>query len=245
MTGPKTLRLGTFNLLRDRSDGRARGDVRAILRDHDLHALAYQEGHDYADALERVHPDYRLLVRRGGRGYDQNGWIVREDVTARGLHIVDLGGDGWTTVTGLHHVGLVATAVTLAGWLRGVSLHLPPSIDWPHGRPVGPAERVDDYIAAMRRLLRYAAQRTGPRGLLYVGDWNCRPGRDEGFASASWLARAAFMRIGRAPNQSGALHGIDFPMVDRDTILTHVRQQDRYGSDHPLVTFKATRRGTE
>lgn len=240
MSERATLRLGTFNMLRDRPDKRVRGDVRAILRDHDLHALAWQEGHDYTDVLDKV-PGYRNLVRTGVRGADQNGWLVREDVDARGLHVVDLGGDGWTTTTGHHHVGVVATAVLLDGWLRAVSLHLPPSVDWEGGRPVGPPERVDDYVANMRRLLRYAAQRTGPRGLLYVGDWNCRPGRDWGLASTSWLAKAAHMRIGQASNMSGAMHGIDYPMADVDTILSHVRQRSRYGSDHPLVTFKATR----
>lgn len=236
---PQTLRLGTWNALRDRRDPVARGNLEAILRDFDLHALALQEARDYLDVLGRIDGFRPFIIR--DRGADQQPWLVREDVRASHKRAVPLGGDGWTTVDGHHHIASVAVAITLADWLRAVNLHLPPSIDWPGGQPAGPKERVDDYIANMKTLRRYAKRRPGARGLLYVGDWNNRPGRDDGAYSARWLAREAGMTIGKAPNASGGLHGIDFPMVDRDTRLTEVRQRDRYGSDHPLVTFKATR----
>lgn len=239
---PTTLRLATWNALRDRADGAVRGNVRALLDDHPVHALAVQEADDYHDVLAAV-PGYRLHGRNV-RGDRSNAWLIREDVAGRDLDVFDLGGDGWTTVTGFHHVGLTAVGVTIAGWLRGYSVHLPPSINWPRRKPVGPAERVDDYVRAMQRLRTLANQSHSAAGgqlldvrqrghygsdhpavtftvrqlqerlgLLYVGDWNCRPGRDEGLYTVSWLAREATMRVGIAPNRTGHLAGIDLPLL--------------------------------
>jgi hypothetical protein len=239
---PSTLRFATYNMLRDRKPNVVRGALLDIVDDHQPHAIAVQEARDYIDVLKRV-PGYELYAKYAPQGAEQNGWLVREDVRCGSLRVIDLGGDGWTTADGHHHVGILATGVVLGGWLRALSIHLPPSINWPHGKPVGPPERVDDYKANMRTLLRYADDRddcrsqlidvkqrehygsdhplvtfkvrrvADRRGLLYVGDWNCRPGRDEGLYTASWLAERAHMEIGRVPNGEGHLWGIDFPMV--------------------------------
>lgn len=234
-------------MLRDRADGQVRGDLRELLADNTgLQALALQEVRDYHDVLSRVDGWDWYGVTDGPRGADQNGWLVREDIKADRLGTLDLGGDGWTTVTGHHHVGGIACSIRLEGWLHGESLHLPPSIDWVNGRPTGPAERVDDYRANMRQLLvhrhqHHAGARSGltmvrqrerygsdhplvvftvarvadRHGLLYVGDWNCRPGRDEGRFSVSWLGMHATMAVGKAPNTSGHGYGIDLPLVAR------------------------------
>lgn len=244
---PKTLHIGTWNALRDRPDKRVRGDVRALLRDHpNLHALAVQEALDYHDVLGNV-DGYRLMAKVATPAQQQNCWLVREDVAASDTATIDLGGDGWTTVTGHHHPGDVALAVTIAGWLRAVVIHLPPSINWPPPErvPVGPPERVDDYRRAMARLLQYRRRRPDARGrlvnvrqqgrygsdhpmvrftvrrvgghdgLLYVGDWNNKPGRDDGLCSVSWLATQGNMRIGRATNLNGHLNGVDLPLLAR------------------------------
>jgi hypothetical protein len=250
MTAPACrtrLRVGTWNMLRDRPDGQVRGDIHQLLADHPgLHALALQEVRDYHDVLRKV-PGWNWYgTTEGPRGADQNGWLVREDVQADRLNPLDLGGDGWTTTTGHHHVGAIAMGIRLETWLYGKSLHLPVSVDWRHGRPVGPAERVDDYKANMRHLLVYRHQvhpdaisglsmirqrdrygsdhplvtftvsRVRDRtGLLYVGDWNCRPGRDEGRFSVSWLGMHARMSVGKPTNATGHLSGIDLPLLAR------------------------------
>jgi hypothetical protein len=234
-------------MLRDRPDGQVRGDIRELLADNPgLHALALQEVRDYHDVLSRVDGWEFHGTRSGPRGCDQNGWLVREDVHADRFGLLDLGGDGWTTVTGHHHVGAIAASIRLEGWLHGESLHLPVSVNWVHGRPVGPAERVDDYKANMRELMVHRKQHHGNakagltmvrqrdrygsdhplvvftvsrvddrHGLLYVGDWNCRPGRDEGRFSVSWLGMHATMAVGMPPNAQGRLSGIDLPLVSR------------------------------
>lgn len=245
---PRTVRLGTWNALRDRPDRRVRGDVHALLRDHPLHALALNEAGDYHDVLGQV-DGYRLFGSTKQRGDSENAWLVREDVKAGGFALMDLGGDGWTTVTGHHHVGLKVAGVTIADWLRAFAIHLPPSVDWPKPdrRPVGPPERVDDFVRAMQRLRGRATQaghgeldgrledvfqrarygsdhplvtfkvaRVGQRrGLCYTGDWNNKPGRDDGAFSAQWLANQAGMQIGRAQHLGGHLSGIDFPLIKR------------------------------
>lgn len=240
---PKTLRMATYNALRDRPDRRVRGNVRALLDDHPVHVLFLQETRDYLDVLNRI-PGYDLHAVTRPRGADQNALLVREDLPTRNLRAADLGGDGWTTSTGHHHVGCKTTGVTV-GWCRCWSIHLPPSINWPHGKPVGPPERVDDYRNAMRTLATRARRATeadgrltevrqvdrygsdhpavtfkvtrvgDTPGLVYAGDWNCRPGRDEGDYTVSWLADQAGMTVGRAPNARGHLHGIDLPLVKR------------------------------
>ena len=241
------LRLGTWNMLRDREDGQVRGQLDQLLTDNPgLHALALQEVRDYHDVLRKVDGWNWYGLTDGPRGSDQNGWLVREDVQADRVTPMDLGGDGWTTVTGHHHVGAIAVGIRLETWLHGKSLHLPVSVDWRHGRPVGPPERVDDYVTNMRHLMRYRLQhhpdaqssltmvrqrdrygsdhplvvftvtRIGDQhGLLYVGDWNCRPGRDEGRFSVSWLGMHARMAVGKPPNAVGRLSGIDLPVLAR------------------------------
>lgn len=243
---PKTLLLGTFNLLRDRPDRQARGDIMAILDDNPrLQGVATQEARDYADVLDRI-PGWRYFTKHTPRGADQNGWLVREDIVARSARAIDLGGDGWTTTTGHHHIGSVAMGIVLSDWLGAVSVHLPPSIDWKGGHPVGPDERVDDYIANMKRLVRLAkrakdlgrvkvtdvkqhdrydsdhhfvtfkvqAPASGKKGLLYVGDWNNRPGRDDGQYSVKWMAEHAGLRIHQAENAGGrGMWGIDYPVA--------------------------------
>lgn len=241
---PKTLHGATWNALRDRPDRRVRGDARALLRDHPrLHFLAVQEAADYQDVLRHV--DGYRLYSVPGTAKDQQAWLVREDVQAGQLAAINLGGDGWTTVTGHHHPGDYALGITIAGWLRAVAVHLPPSIGWPHGEPVGPPERVDDYVGAMRKLLAYRNARPDARGrltnvhqqrrygsdhpmvrftvkqvgdapgLLYVGDWNCKPGRDEGTYSVSWLAAQGRMTVGKTQGLNGHLNGIDLPLLAR------------------------------
>lgn len=248
---PKTLRLGTWNALRDRRDGTVRGNVRQLLEDHPLHALGINEAGDYHDVLARV-PGYRLFGSTKRRGDAENAWLVRDDVKAGGFALMDLGGDGWTTETNHHHVGLKVAGITIADWLRAFSIHMPPSIDWHPStgpvdkrRPVGPPERVDDFVVGMQRLRGRATQtghreldarltdvvqrgrygsdhplvtfkvtRVGDRrGLLYVGDFNNKPGRDDGQFSVTWLADQAGMEVGKARHLGGHLSGIDIPMV--------------------------------
>jgi len=238
---PTTLRLGTWNMHRGRRPAAALDALQALVRDHDNpHALALQETRDYLPELREV-DGYRLFARRRPRGADQQAWLVRDDVKARRLVVRDLGGDGWTTTDGHHHVANKGIQVTIAGWLVGVNVHLPPSIDWPGGLPQGPPDRVQDYRENVLSLVAIARRRRR-QGLLYVGDWNNRPGRDDGFVSTTWLAKQAAMTITPTRGAGGHLHGIDFPMVSRRCELRDVRQGERYGSDHPLVTFTVERR---
>lgn len=238
MAVPKTLRGGTFNILRDQPDKKARGNVKKLLNDHSLHFLALQEAVDYIDVLDSIAGYELFYERKGGRSAQQNVVLVRDDIPGKNPRLVNLGGDGWKTATGHTHVGCDATAVTVADWLRVVSLHLPPSIDWPHGHPEGPSERVDDYIANMRALRDYARGRKGSNGLCLTGDYNCKPGRDEGAYSIGWLAKAADLKIANVKGVKGHLAGIDNAVVDKDTSLTEAQQIGRYGSDHPAVIFK-------
>ena len=163
---PKTLHIGTWNALRDRPDKRVRGDVAALLRDHPrLHALAVQEALDYHDVLRRV-DGYRLVAKSGGHPPSSRtpGWSARTwPPAARGdrpgrrrLDHRHWPPPPWRRGPGLHH----------RRWLRGVVVHLPPSINWPPPQrvPVGPPERVDDYTHAMQRLAAYRAQRPEARG---------------------------------------------------------------------------------
>lgn len=239
---PNTLQGATWNMLKERQPKSAKAGLLELLKDYPhLQFVALQETRAYLDVIGRI-DGYRAFVKRRPRGADQQAWLVREDILAKRFTVVDLGGDGWTTHDGHHHVGDKAMALTIAGWLRAYNVHRPPSINWPHGKPVGPPERVDDYVDGMRWLreraedspadgmlsnvrqgerygsdhpvVRFTVERVGDaRGLLYVGDWNNRPGRDDGYASVTWLAKEAGMTVGRAANMSGHLHGIDLPLL--------------------------------
>lgn len=242
LKNPKTLRLVSWNCLKDRPDKQVIGDIRRLTRELAPHAVALQETRDYLDVLERV-PGYDLHADLSMPGSDQNAFLVREDIAAKDVRCADLGGDGWTTVTGHKHVGCKTTSILLANWLRTYTIHLPPSINWPNGKPVGPSERVDDYKANMRALRKIALRadnatsrireprqvgRYGSdhpailvkimrvaekRGLAMLGDFNCKPGRDEGEFTVGWLAREGGMRIAAVKGVKGHLSGIDNVLV--------------------------------
>ncbi len=160
--------------------------------------------------------------------------LVRDGLMTKGAESVQ-STIGWTNVRGGKAQPRAATSVQLAGWLRVVSVHAPPGIDWKNGKAIGPEQRIKSYNSLTGKLLKLAnrqEKKNPSEGLLIGGDWN-EGARTGGFGSPSWLAA----RAGMKKHANGRIDWV----MSRDSKVSNVRIGPRGGSDHPIVTFEVSR----
>lgn len=238
----EVLQGGTWNVERDRDPADVADGLLWAFDTFDLDFLALQEFSDYAQKIRRELRSHQLEAVSFDADHHQNAIVARQGlITPGSTRSVDLGGDGWTTADGQHHIATRMTTALLDGWLRVGSVHMPVTVDWtgPARRPSGPADRVDDYTANARALVRFAQARQGTdRGLSILGDWNAHHDTDTGYASPAWIAEQAHLKIaapaGAPP--AGGHRKIDYLLHDDDVTVASIEYRLRRGSDHPLVT---------
>lgn len=199
--GRKRLRIGLWNVERDRNRQLVVGQVHDVMALHQLDALLVCEASDYIAALraERsllVRPTAGVTSERSGS--TETCIVVRPGVDVGSGWIVRLTRAGWITVRGGRTAPKWMPTVLLDGWLRVAVVHTPPSCRFRNGKhgPVGPVRRVAAYVALMRRVRTFARRRPGGRSLLIAGDWNATPA-SRGTYSPAWLARSGRLRIAK------------------------------------------------
>lgn len=205
-----------------------------------LDFIQVQEINGYHKALENI-PGYHLVTFPKAKDHGESGILVKDELLQKSPTLIQGEGGGWTTVRGGHAPPRAAPAVQLAGWLKVVSVHQPPSVDWKGDKPTGPINRVNTYKSLSEKLLAFAKdqlKRNPDQALLIGGDWN-EPASTDGTWSPGWIAQQA----GMTTHGGVKTHGngrIDWEM-SKGCHVTNVKAGPTGGSDHNIVTFTVSR----
>lgn len=229
----KTLKGGTFNLEHGRDPDTVKLEVVNLLEKHHLDFLCVQEASDYKHILENVSGYvYVVGVTAGGK---DNGILVKRRIKQDRVYFYTFG-NGWTTVRGGHHPETSQNQVRLDGWLYIRCIHLPTPSDWRTGKPVGPANRLDDLISAVKGLRNYFRWPCIRNARIAAGDWN-EPPETDGEYSPQWIARKSKANTVAPTSKAG--HGrIDWVMYKGCSIRNIVKDTDiKEASDHEPVVF--------
>jgi exonuclease III len=227
---PKTMRGATYNCRIGRNPQVVKQVVSDFLKNRKLDFMQVQEISGYDQVLSKI-PGYKLITFRGSKDHGETGVLVRDSIMTREPRSIEAA-TGWTNVHHRPAQPRAATSVQLAGWLRVVSVHAPPGIDWVNGVPRGGPDRIKSYQSLTQRLLGHA--RRSKDAVLIGGDWN-EGARTGGPGSPSWLAA----RAGLKKHANGR---IDWEMT-RGAKLTNMHVGRDGGSDHRIVAFTITRPG--
>ncbi|RKH52273.1 endonuclease/exonuclease/phosphatase family protein [Corallococcus llansteffanensis] len=237
---PSKLKGATYNVERDRDPKDVQQWLGKYAKHNDLDFVQLQEINGYHKALEKI-PGYHLVTFPGAKDKGETGILVKDSLMEKQALSIQGEGGGWNTINGGHAPPRAATAVQLAGWLKVVSAHQPPSVDWKDGKPVGPPNRVSTYKSLSEKLLAFAKrqlEKNPDQALLIGGDWN-EPASTKGKWSPSWIAQQAGMVTHGSVKSHG--HGkIDYAM-SAGCQVTNVKAGPTGGSDHNIVTFTVRR----
>lgn len=236
---PSKLKGATYNVERDRDPNQVRKWLGDFAKRNDLDFIQLQEINGYHKALEKI-PGYHLVTFPKAKDHGESGILVKDDLLAKHATYIQ-GEGGWTTVRGGHAPPRAATAVQLAGWLKVVSVHQPPSVDWKGGKPVGPENRVETYKSLSEKLLAFAKRQlenNPDQALLIGGDWN-EEASTRGKWSPGWIAQQAGMTTHGGVKTHGNA-SIDYEL-SHGCKVSHTKAGPTGGSDHNIVTFTVTR----
>ena len=194
--GRQLLRIGLWNVQRDRPVDQVVDQVADVFALYQLDALGLCESNDYVHALRGRRGWLVLTGTHVAAGSRETALLVRDGVDVTGSWTLKLTTDGWITVRGGRTAPKYAPTALLDGWLRVAVVHTPPSCRFPRGNhgPVGPVRRVTSFVALAHRLRRYLRRRPRGQAQLVGGDWNATPAA-RGPASPRWLARVSGCRI--------------------------------------------------
>ncbi|HEX8704492.1 MAG TPA: peptidoglycan-binding protein [Myxococcaceae bacterium] len=236
---PSTLKGATYNVERDRSPAEVQDKLRRFTKQNDLDFIQLQEINGYHKALEKI-PGYHLVTFPKSKDHGESGILVKDDLLTKKEQYIQSEG-GWDTVRGGRAPPRAAPAVQLAGWLKVVSVHQPPTVDWKNGQISGPPNRVDTYKSLTEKLLAFAKRqlKNNPdQALLIGGDWN-EPDTTKGKWSPRWLAQQAGMTTHGGMKTHG--HGsIDYEL-SAGCKVSNIKAGPNMGSDHNIVTFTVRR----
>jgi exonuclease III len=234
MPRKRSLEGGTFNLKYGRDPMRVAHEVNTLIDRHKLKFLCVQEAQDYFSVLHNNVHGFRYYTTREYPGGSYNGILVSD------VHRVtkvkhDSVGDGWTTENGHPHVPCSFSRLTIDGWLRVASIHLPTPTEWINGVLHAPDERRDDAIEHAKTLVRFLAW-PDRRTRVAAGDWN-EPPTTQGKYSPGWIAHTTHSKAVAPAALAG--HGrIDYPMVNSGRLEKVFKDLNISElSDHEPVVF--------
>lgn len=225
----KPMKGASYNCLVGRDPKEVTRWLTKTVREKNLDFVQLQEINGYHQALRSI-PGYKLITFPGARDRGESGILVRNGISVEGEKSIQ-STEGWKSPDGEIRRPRAATSVLLGGWLRVVSVHAPPAIDFANGQIKGPEQRKKAYASLMEKVLGHAKQvgsKHPDQALLIGGDWN-EPASSSGKWSPNWLASQA----GMTKHTAG---GIDWEMA-RGCEVTKVRHGERGGSDHRMVLF--------
>lgn len=194
LRGRRRLRVGLWNMQRDRPADKVLRQVLDVIKSHRLDVLLLCESSDYVRELAQLR-GWRLRTGYAGvPGSRETAILVRENLELGTAHAPRLNRAGWITVRGGRTAPKYCPTVVVDGWLRVAVVHTPPSCRFRGGGhgPVGPVRRVAAYVGMMRRLRLFVRRHRGP--LLIAADWNATPAARGPF-SPHWLARTGRLRV--------------------------------------------------
>lgn len=234
---PEKLRGATYNCEVHRDPRKVAQFVSHMAHSNKLDFIQLQEISTYHHVLQKI-PGYHLITFPKTKDHGETGVLVRDGLKTEHPKSMQMK-EGWESVHGWHMAARAPTAVKVAGWLKLVSVHAPPGIDFRNGRMIGPEQRKKAYAELTTRLAQMAArhQKNHPNdGLLIGGDWN-EPARFGGKFSPAWIAAQAKM-------QKAAPRGIDWELA-RGAKVERMRVGPDGGSDHHMVLFTVTKPGAK
>lgn len=157
-SGEAPVKIATWNVRRDRSSAVVAAQVAQLLRTHRPDVLCLQEARQYHAAIRMAgrQVGYRLTASTQP-GKWHNVILTSTERESGQPSWVRLSPRGWRVVTGGEHTPLWGTTLRVA-WVRVVCVHMPPSVRWVRGLPVGPPMRVAAMVAAVGKLKRWAAR---------------------------------------------------------------------------------------
>jgi exonuclease III len=224
----KPLKGGTYNCLVGRSPEVVKSEVRKMAKEGNLDFIQLQEISTYHGALKDI-PGYKLITFPGAKDHGETGMLVKDGIKVTDRESIQAKGPGWKSPDGEHRAPRAATSVLLDGWMRVVSVHAPPAIDFKNGHAVGPEARVESYKSLMGELAKAAKRYTRDgEAIVFGGDWNEGP-NSTGVGSPHWLARVTGMKTFPAGH-------IDWEMA-RGATVSRVRRSENGRSDHDQWTF--------
>lgn len=232
------LKGGTFNLRYGRPDDVVKGEVARLLFKHDLDFLCVQEANDYFKILPEI-KGYKYFATNAYPGGKESGILVKAELKT-GKPAYDSYGDGFFNADGHHHAPLTFPRVTIDGWLRVGSIHLPVPSVWVNGVLDLPPRRLDDYLALAKKIYRFFRWSHGQARLI-AGDWN-EPLSTKGKWAPGWIADKSGAEGKTTESKAG--HGrIDYPIY-KNCYVRNVRKdlEIAEGSDHEPVIFVVVKR---
>lgn len=192
------LRIGLWNMQRDRPRGQVASTVAAIMSplrtdDQAPDVLLLCEAGDYLGVLRTLdRVGLRLVAFWSQPGQSNTAIVVRDGLRLDQVECRRMNRTGWITVRGGRTPAKWVVSARVDGWLRVGVGHLPPSVRWRRLVVRGPVRRVAAYVRHARRLVQWAHRHPGP--LLVACDWNATPGT-RGAWSPHWIARRAGLRV--------------------------------------------------
>lgn len=192
--GDQLLRVGLWNMQRDRPRAAVAAMVLHIVELHDLDALLLCEASDYVHELRKLAPKLQTVAFAGKPGQANTCLVVVDGVDVSSTGCARMTRAGWRTVRGGSTPPKYLTHALLDGWLRVAVAHYPPSVRFRRLLPVGPVQRVAGYVGHSRALRRWMGRCLPHRAVLVAADWNETPAA-RGRYSPAWLARVTRSRI--------------------------------------------------
>jgi hypothetical protein len=233
----KTMTGGFFNLRYGRPPGTVKSEVTRLLKKHDMDFLDVCEAADYFKVLREI-KDYKYFATNAYRGGTESGILVHRDHKATDP-VYGSYGDGWVTLRGGKHSPVTFPRVTIDGWLRSGSIHMPTPTTWVNGRLHAPPEREDDYLVSAHRIRRYLSINDGLTRQV-AGDWN-EPPTTMGEWSPGWIAKNTGSKLDYPKSFKGHGH-IDYTITRRGEVHRIWKDLDiAEGSDHEPGVFMVSR----
>jgi endonuclease/exonuclease/phosphatase family metal-dependent hydrolase len=162
---PRTMRVVSWNVERDRNPGVVRGEVEGLIAQTKADVVCLQEANDYAAVLRQV-PGFTTIAFHAAPEQDGTTILIRNGIGHHPGHAVKTTSAGWTTVRGGKTPPMWAT-VCLIEDVEFWAVHTPPSQQPTAKRKVMRA-RARAYDEVMRSL------KPGPHAVV-AGDWNVTP----------------------------------------------------------------------
>lgn len=230
----RTLRIGTYNVERDRNTQAVLGELIRLTRNLDV--LMLQETNGYGDTLTKV-PGFRLVRYTAAKEQGETAILVRDGLEVHYARAEQVTTTGWRTVRGGRTSPKWGTFARVEG-CGFLSVHTAPTVQSAVKRLASPA-RWKSYRELMASIRRLAPKM--PKPLVVGADWNVDAKTDSGKLAdfpRSTLAHVGMLRAFPTTGTHGSRVIDGFGI--KGAVVSDVRALSGYGSDHRPVVATIT-----